>query len=445
MKNGLLAIVILLTSVKSIGQLNNIDSLRKVFFSQKNDSNKAKLAYKLSNLYQNQKDSSIYFANKIYEISTELKWENGISSYYFQMSSISKNSGNYPLALELLIKSLKVAEKDKNIKSVAKIYSSIGILYAGLGNYNDALLNYFKAKRLRDSLMIESDASNYSNISDAYLKLNMLDSAIKYQNRAYEIAYLKKDKRWIAISTCNYGNIYSKQLNIEISNSYYKSALNYVYETKDKESLEMGTEIFLGLSNNYYNKGLKDSSIFYAKKAIYYGIGAKYYSSIIEASIKVKEFYKETKVFDSAFKYQEILHYAKDSLFNIKTNQRINAIKTEENYRQQEIERNKVIERINRQNFLQIIGIAIFILILFISLLISSKSRINKKYLRYILTLTILLSFTFISFLISPFLNKVTQDSPVLVIMASIISSLVFSPLQKRFTDYLKLKTIENK
>ena len=83
-------------------QLGDPDSLKKVIFLQKEDTNKVKLLYNLSFSYVagSYADSALVYGQQALELAEKLKYERGAFWSLITLGGSLAVLGNYPLALE---------------------------------------------------------------------------------------------------------------------------------------------------------------------------------------------------------------------------------------------------------------------------------------------------------------------------------------------------------
>lgn len=179
-----------------------------------------------------------------------------------------------------------------------------------MGDYRNALTSILKSKRITDSLGI-TGWGEYMNLGNAYERLDQLDSALFYSQRAYEFAVTNKiEHSWISY---NLGNVYAKLRQYELALVHYRLSLqiavkNNVY----KDAIDDNN----GIANIFMARGQNDSTIFYSKEALKYYNTVYYPKGGMEAAARLAEAYKIKHNTDSTLKYFEISSAIKDSIYS---------------------------------------------------------------------------------------------------------------------------------
>jgi len=112
-------------------------------------------------------------------------------------------------------------------------------------------------------------------------------------------------------------------------------------------------ESTLGIARIYYAKGLKDSSLFYAKKSFAEAKRKNFAQYILNASLFLSDYYKNINSVDSSYKYLSEVIIAKDSLFGQEKVKQIQNLELQEILRQREIEKSRQEAETERNKNLQ--------------------------------------------------------------------------------------------
>ena len=109
-----------------------------------------------------------------------------------------------------------------DLVGIGATYNNIALIYDDQSEYKKALINYLKTYNIFEKLFHSNkeiyqklNIDNYlvivfNNIGNDYEKLNKLDSALYYQNKAYALATQIKDVNNIGTVMANLGNINRK-------------------------------------------------------------------------------------------------------------------------------------------------------------------------------------------------------------------------------------------
>jgi class 3 adenylate cyclase/Flp pilus assembly protein TadD len=258
-KNILLFSLVVALQHISAAQNNTIDSLRAILKTAGEDTVKVNamslLAYELLN---SNTDSAIYYANQVKNLAEKLHYSKGITSAYYRLGQAYNNLGNYGESQSYLSKALELST-DKS--TTAKIYVNIGINLWEMGNYPEALKNYFTGlKAFEEAGDRRAIGSTYNNIGIIYNEMGNNDEALKNHLAALKIRQENHDKKGIANSTLNIGIIYFEQGNYTEALKNYFEAKKVYEEVDDKYNLALAFN-HIGLIYKYqqkYDEGLKN-------------------------------------------------------------------------------------------------------------------------------------------------------------------------------------------
>ena len=216
------------------------------------------IAYEFAN---NNPDTSIYFAGEARALAIKLDYKMGIANAYMTIGNALTNLGDYEKALKnsndalTLYEQLqpitagteKTAGTTKILKQKAKVFNYIGIIYWRLGNYQEALKNYFASLKVREEIGDKLGiALCYNNIGNIYRDQGNFSEALKNHFASLKIKEETGDKQGIANSYNNIGVIYRDQEN------YPEALKNYFASLKIKE--EIGDK--QGIARTYNNIGV---------------------------------------------------------------------------------------------------------------------------------------------------------------------------------------------
>ena len=217
--------------------------------------------YKFSNV-----DSALFYGQKALKVSRKLKFYEGEYKSLFILGYALSMAGNSTRALELELKALRITEKYNFAIGRGQILNRLGIIYRSAGDFSSSLFYH------KQSLQLFKSTRNYEMAIPAevylgmtYRRLNELDSALVYSLRAD-----KKIKQY-GDSTMSCPNLITLG-RIQFDKGHVQSALNYF-----QQSLSAGyliDQYFFTSSANleiaeiYQQAGQRDSSIYYAKRAL---------------------------------------------------------------------------------------------------------------------------------------------------------------------------------
>lgn len=444
----LLFIVLISNSVRA---QNTIDSLKIEIKKSDSDSSKSTLLaylaleYRLYNV-----DSAIIFANNGLDIAKRSGFIKGEILCGYILGESNRLKGNYAIALDITLNTTQKAEMSGNKNMQFNLNNLIATIYGSMSE-NEKYLSYLRKMNglIEDKDDYESFNVLYTNLGDVFEKLNILDSARYYTHLAYDISVKLNDNEGIGLTLNNLGNIHYKLNQPDVALANYKLCLPYIKE-------EMATvpycESTMGIARIYYAKGLKDSSLFYAKKSFAEAKRKNFAQYILNASLFLSDYYKNINSVDSSYKYLSEVIIAKDSLFGQEKVKQIQNLELQEILRQREIEKSRKEAETERNKNLQygIITLAIISILLFF-LLLSNSIIVSNSFIKFLGALSLLLVFEFINLLLHPLISDITNHSPILMLVISVaIASLIIPAhhqLEHKLIDILikKNNLIRNK
>ncbi|MFZ9301598.1 MAG: tetratricopeptide repeat protein [Chitinophagaceae bacterium] len=405
---------------------NVIDSLKNQINNEKTDSLKSTLLaylaleYRLYNV-----DSAIKYASNGLMLAKSAGYTKGEILCGYILGESNRIKGNYAKALDISLSTIQKAELNDNKNMQFNLNNLIATIYGSMSE-NEKYLSYLRKMfgLIEDKTDNESLNVLYTNLGDVFEKLNILDSARYYTHLAYDISVKLNDKEGIGLTLNNLGNIHYKLNQPDVALANYKLCLPYISE---EEATVPYCESTMGIAKIYYAKGLKDSSLSYAKKSFTAAKKKFFAQYILNASLFLSEYYKNINKIDSSYKYLNEVIIAKDSLFGQDKVKQIQNLEVQEIFRQREIEKSKLDAENERKKNLQygIITIVIISILLFF-LLLSNSIIVSNAFIKFLGALSLLLIFEFINLLLHPLISDITHHTPILMLIISVaIASLI--------------------
>jgi tetratricopeptide (TPR) repeat protein len=411
----------------SISQ-NAIDSLKNEIRKEKSDSIKSTLLaylaleYRLYNV-----DTAIQYANSGLLLARNSGYIKGEILCGYILGESNRIKGNYAKALDISLSTIQKAESTDNKNLQFNLNNLIATIYGSMSE-NEKYLSYLRKMfgLIEDENDYESLNVLYTNLGDVFEKLNILDSARYYTHLAYDISVKINDFEGIGLTLNNLGNIHYKLNQPDVALANYKLCLPYI--TAEQAAVPY-CESTMGIAKIYYAKGLKDSSLMYAKKSFNVAKNKNFAQYILNASIFLSEYYNKEKNIDSSYKYLNEVIISKDSLFGQEKVKQIQSLELQEILRQREIEKSLQEAENERKKNLQygIITIVIISILLFF-LLLSNSIIVNNSFIKFLGALSLLLVFEFISLLLHPIISNITHHSPILMLIISVAIASIIIP-----------------
>jgi adenylate cyclase len=149
-----------------------------------------------------------------------------LASIYGNTGAIYMQQGNQPMALEYLLKSIKLFEETGGIKvNLLSLVNNVGILYTSNGDLEKALEYYFKAMHMAHEVgNRQLEGTIGTNIGTLFMRMNEPDTALKYYQRSLKIFEDISSKENMASDANNIGDAYFHLHN-------YSRALEYGFRS----------------------------------------------------------------------------------------------------------------------------------------------------------------------------------------------------------------------
>lgn len=418
-------------------QKQKADSLENLLTAEKTDTGKVKLMWQLAGVINvNDPERALLLSQQALVLATNIHYNEGQSKALGVMAYTFNIMGNYPKALELNLRRLKLEEKENNPRNLAMTLLNIGIVYRYQEEYSEALKYYYRSDSVtRQNNIEEVKYYIYMNLGDVYDKLNNVDSSFSYFNKSLILSNNLKNDDYIGNSMTGLGHTYFKQGNAPFALLYYRTAISYLEKTGNTDVL---CEAMLGLAELYGKQLHKnDSAVFYASQALQIAEKAAILPKQLEAADFLSRHYKGIPHIDSAYVYLSMVQQLNDSINSKAKIRELQVISSNEKLRQQEIEENKKIARRERKQQLQYLFIGIFIPGFFLLTLLLSRIRIHTRFIKVMGILSLLILFEYLTLLLHPTVATLTNHTPVYEMLIFVSIAAVLIPAHHRFEQWL--------
>ena len=349
--------------------------------------------------------------------------------------------GNSIKALDYHHKAIAIAEKTNNLSVLAFAENQTAHIYRDREEYDKAATIYLSSTAHADKGNNEKiKAWGPSNLGAVYLATNNLDSSLMYSQRAYEIFVRLKIISNNGYLFTNLGGVHSKLGNAPLAISYFNMAINQSAGSPNIRYLNLA---YTGLAEHFQRNNQTDSCAFYARKAIAAVNNTSFFYLSSKPAKLLTDIYEKINC-DSTLKYANVFKTAADSLNSSKTNQQILLMTFEEDLRQQEVAAEKIKADDERKQNIQYALIALGIIVLLTLYLLLSRSFItNTKLIEFFGVIALLIVFEFLNLLLHPFLERVTNHSPLLMLLSLVCIAALLVPLHHKVEKWATAKLVE--
>lgn len=347
--------ILFFLSTQCIGQAVQIDSIKKVISSQKDDSIKVNSLLSLSReFFSVSPEEVINYATTARDLAQKIDYRKGMAYAYKNIGIGYYTLGNYVASIENYDKSLALFDTLKDKSGQANILSNEGSVYFNKGDDEKALELNLKALRLaeeiNDTLRLLTALQNIGAVY--YNKPSTRYKSLEYFLRALPMSESLKNNDAIGTITVNIGEIYLLNQNYDSALIYFQESLkayagsgNIPYTLNDmgkvyqkrKEfataieyhqqaydiseklnaKVDMGQSL-LGLGDTYMSQGDASTAIDYYKRSV------TILKAISNANYDLENAYRGLATayasksdFKNAFNYQTLFIRVKDSLYTL--------------------------------------------------------------------------------------------------------------------------------
>ncbi|MBS1760130.1 MAG: tetratricopeptide repeat protein [Bacteroidetes bacterium] len=309
----------------------------------------------------------------------EVDYAQGISAVYGAISDYYLNvNTNYPLSMDYALKSLQIAEKEKSPYFQRRTWTNIGFIYAGIGDYENALQAYTKANRfaeLENKPYAQEPILN--GMGEMYRFMGKYPQAIN----AYQQA-IGKSRSTLSISMyeSNLADVYTRMDSLPLAFHYAFRSLDTAREYKDTVGISWIDGI---LARAYLKKKRMDSAIYYGLIGLAIAQENHLPEFVRDNAGALSNAYAAMHDYAHAYQYNLQCNTAKDSILNTESRNRTAMLKHNNDLSKKETEINQLTQQKQRQRII-IVSVSFVLLLLLISAIgllrsIKQKQRAKKE------------------------------------------------------------------
>lgn len=395
-------ILIILNSGRSSAQNAKTDSLLSILRNTNEDTTKVKTLNDLSDrLYLNgEYDNAITYAQQAKTIAEKIViplqanrgWAKGIARSLNNIGVIYKEQGNYPKALELYFKALKIYENIRQSdgtlgskKNIATLLMNIGNIYYYQDDIDKTLEYYQKSLIIRKEIGDNKGiAISLNNIANIYGNQGDYPKALEQYFIALDIFEEIKDNGNIAASISNIGDIYMNQGKTKEALQQFFKSLKIMEEMGDKNGV---TAAYINLGSIYTDIKKYSEAEKYLNKALSLSkeIGNK--EAIKSTYDNLSKLNSITGNWRLAYDYHKLYILYKDSLVNEENTRK--SVRTEMNFafnkkeyatRLEQEKKDIISKEENQKQTIVIASVSLgLVLVVILALVILRSLRQNQK------------------------------------------------------------------
>ncbi|MEZ5083424.1 MAG: sensor histidine kinase [Bacteroidales bacterium] len=261
---------------------------------------------------------------------------------YNNLCRIYREKGWLPEALEISIKSLKMAEAKADSAQLAIELTTMGYIYYRMHDYKEALVWQKKALPIAlEYCEPKHIGLVYGRIGIIYDELELFDSAHIFNNIALKYFKEAGEDHYLATWYSNIGNTFIKQGKVEEAETYFNQALEL-----NKHEFEQ-TIILINLGQVYILTGRYKKAEDTLNKAIRLGLQNEQVHFLSEAYFRKFELAQKLGNLSTAIEYFKKHHNLNDSILNIEKTEQIAQMRVR--YETEQKEKQLLIEKAEKE------------------------------------------------------------------------------------------------
>ncbi len=298
----------------SISQNREIDSLKKIIETSKEDTSKVNALNTLCKtaFYNNYYDTAYRYSLISKSLSQKIGYKKGLGNAYNIIANIFFYQGNYYKSLENNIESLKIREVLGNEKDIANSYNNIGNVYLRLNLYSESLKSHLKALQIRQKMKDSVNIGySFNNIGNIYQQQKNYPEALENHFAALKIK--QKDKMETVLSLNNIGIIYTEMGNYNEALKYHNQAFEIAKEINNVENKEVN---LINSARAYLKLKKYKIAEEYTLKGLKMAEEIEDSESIVDGNMLLSILYEEIGDFKKSLNYYHKYITIRDSIYN---------------------------------------------------------------------------------------------------------------------------------
>ncbi len=441
-------VVLLFIKIAGFAQSNYADSLKLQLSKTTNPLDSFSIIVKLSeiNFVLGSGEVDEATSIRLLSIAQQLKNDSLLAiSYNWIGSYLTFKRGDNTAALEYYFKALPWAVKAKDKRRISSLYFDISLVYFTLQNKEEALINLRKgAENMPDisSPMYLFMLVQYQRGMTQYYMLTRQNDSALYYSQQLSATSLKINSLSFQYGALYLGGqVYNQMGDKDMAEVYFKKAVAMTPSIKGSANRLSFYEMYIPF---LFNNGNLYEARNQAAQLMELGLKDNNNNIKLSAAGFLRQAFDSLHKTDSAYYYATMKDALSDSVFNQSNINKIRTMEFNERLRGMEDNAKKAEEAEQRKENIQfaLIALAIvtFIILFF---LLSHSIIINEKWISFFGILGLLIVFEFVNLLLHPFLERVTQHSPVLMLLALVAIASMLIPLHHRMEKWIKEKMTE--
>ncbi|MCX6292507.1 MAG: tetratricopeptide repeat protein [Bacteroidetes bacterium] len=305
----------------------------------------------------------------------------GVANMYNNMANVYYNKGDNLKAIELYLKSLKIAEEINDTLRITSALLNIGAAYSDKEQTYDKSLQYLHRALPLSKLLTNPDRRKENvgaitvNLGEIYFGKKNYDSALYYFNES--VRTYGEESEYVPYSLNDIGKLYTEKGEYHTAIRYHEEAVEKSKKIDSKLDL---CQSLIGLGSAYEKQNeFKPAVDAYAE--------AKSYALEINAWKELKDIYEGLansysglKDFGSAFSYHRLYAVMKDTLYNIDRDKKLGGIQFDFDLAKKQNQLDLKELDLKKQRIIKNLTIGgLSVVMMFLVVVFFQKKRITKE------------------------------------------------------------------
>jgi tetratricopeptide (TPR) repeat protein len=315
LKYPAVAICVLFFSIDAVAQEpSEIDSLKKSLQRHSaKDSIRVDLLNQLAfDHYLTDPQAAMQYSYEAVALAKDISYRQGEAQGLRQVGIVLWTQANYGTALKNFVTGLKAAEMVGNAQLIADLHGNIGLVYHGLGDYEEALRYHQQSLAMQRSLQNKTrEAVALNNIGDVLRQSKDFDRAIDYYSQALKLRAETNNRNGVATNVRNIGNVYEDQ-------GLFKKALGkYLESLVIAETLHGKAQCNYSIGSVYFKLKQYRAARQYALESLQMSNQGKFRGFIRDVNLLLSSISEAQHDTRDAFAFYKQYAAYKDSVLNL--------------------------------------------------------------------------------------------------------------------------------
>ena len=383
-------------------------------------------------MYAGRADDQRSAALLMLDLATELKLDTllAVANTTVAYSCRESDPGT---GLQYLYKALEHAERGGDPDQIGWVEKEIGILFKQFGQYRVAI-TWLKRG---EAIITQVGEVNRTacHMSEAYGALGLLDSALFYAQRSNVITSAANDPYGYARSQLTIGKAYTAKGEPDMAELFFKKTIAVCDSFQVHRVMPAA---LVGLAKVRLAMKDAEDAIALGRRALDVAERTENLPASVEATDLLERAYHAAGKPDSAYVILKLHAALQDSLVNAEALSKVENMRFSEQLKDKEEERIKAEAMTERSRNIQFGIIALIVITLGIFLLVFSRTAVvGARAIKNLSLIALLLFFEFINLLLHPFLDRITNHSPILMLLCMAAIAGLLIPLHHRMEQLI--------